>query len=181
MKKTTPILSVLICTLPERKTTFERIKKALEHPEVEILDDPAEHQTVGEKRNNLKDRAAGDYICYVDDDDMISREVYLRIIEALKRAPDCVGIEGVIYQRGIERKWVVSLEYDRWFEKNGVYYRTPNHLAPVKRSIADKVKFPYVNHGEDAAYSKAIYPFLNREIFVSGCYYFYQPSGGKRK
>ena len=45
-------------------------------------------------------------------------------------------------------------------EKNGVYYRTPNHLSPVKHLIADKVRFPHVNHGEDAAYSKAIYPLF---------------------
>lgn len=176
-KSTRPLLSILICTLPERVEMLERLRPLFRHPLVEIITDPATHLSIGAKRNRLKDLARGKYILYCDDDDMINREAFLLIIEACKKDPDTVGIQGKIYENGREKQWYISIKYDKWFEKDNIYYRFANHLSPVKRKYADKVKFPDKNFSEDHAYSVAIRPYLKTEIIVPMDYYYYQPSG----
>ena len=92
--------------------------------------------SIGDKRNKLLASSQAEYICFVDDDDRVSGDYVARIAEALKEKPDCVGMEGVITFDGRgPRKFIHSNRYDSWFERDGVYYRTPNHLNPVKREI----------------------------------------------
>jgi glycosyltransferase involved in cell wall biosynthesis len=145
--------------------------------EVEVIVNIDDGQlSIGDKRNALLEMATGDYIAFVDDDDMVRTNYVRCILEAIQQNPDCVGIEGVItfngnMQQG--RKFIHSLQYRSWFEKDGVYYRNPNHLSPVKREHALKVKFPSKNHGEDHDYSTALLPFLNTEVYIKGPIYHY--------
>lgn len=178
MKRSTPILlSVLICTLPERATMLARLKPLFRHPEVEIITDPATHLSIGAKRNRLLALAKGKYLLFADDDDLINREAYLLIIEALRLDPDTVGIQGKIYEAGREKQWYISIKYESWFEKDNVYYRFANHLSPVRSKLAKTIVFPDKNFSEDHAYSVAIRPLLKTEVIVPVDYYYYQPSG----
>ena len=156
---------------------LERLKPLFRHPLVEIIVDPATHLSIGAKRNRLLDLARGKYLLYADDDDVIDRIAFEMILEALKQDPDTVGIRGKIYELGREKQWYISIKYDRWFEKNNIYYRFANHLSPVRSSIAKQVRFPDKNFSEDHAYSVAIRPLLKTEIIVDRDYYYYQPSG----
>lgn len=156
---------------------LDRLRPLFRHPLVEIITDPNTRLSIGAKRNRLKDLATGKYLAYADDDDMINRVAFLLILAALKKNPDTVGIQGKIYELGREKQWYISIKYDKWFEKDNVYYRFANHLSPVRRSIADKVTFPDKNFSEDHAYSVAIRPYLKTEIIVPVDYYYYQPSG----
>ena len=84
-------------------------------------------------------------------------------------------MEGIITTNGKDpKKFTHSLRHSKWFEKDGVYYRNPNHLNPVKSEIAKKIKFPEVNHGEDRTYSQKILPFLKTEVYIDGPIYFYE-------
>lgn len=180
----TPILSLLVCTLQSRMQLFDNLKRVLSYqspPEVEMLVcmDKGEN-TIGKKRNDLLHTAKGEYVCYLDDDDMISPYYVSSILSALESKPDCVGIKGVIVCNKIAPKtFIHSLEYAEWFEKNGIYYRCPNHLNPVKRDIALTVGFPSKNSGEDRDYSFGLRGKLKTEVMIEDPIYYYYPSIGK--
>jgi hypothetical protein len=51
---------------------------------------------------------------------------------------------------------------------------TPNHISPVKRSIAISKGFSNKNVGEDYDYSMAILPLLNNEVMIEKEIYHYK-------
>jgi glycosyltransferase involved in cell wall biosynthesis len=173
-------LSILICSLNARAALLARLRSVLDPQiteEVEVLVNVDDGQlSIGDKRNALLAAATGDYIAFVDDDDMVRTNYVATILEAAKQNPDCIGIEGIITFNGNLKQgriFIHSLQYRSWFEKDGVYYRNPNHLSPVKRELALQVKFPSKNHGEDHDYSIALLPFLKTEVYIKGPIYHY--------
>jgi len=174
-------LSILICTIPKRKQLLKRLLEVLEkqtNEQVEILvEEDSRIITIGAKRNLLLERAQGEYICFVDDDDLVSKDYISKILQALKTNPDCCGMEGLLIRRKNTFKFIHSIKYETWFEKNGIYYRCPNHLNPVKRELALKTKFLDESHGEDNKYSLELRPLLKTEVFIKGPIYFYKEKG----
>lgn len=170
--------SILICTLESRKHLLERLMKVLEPQitdDVEIIvkSDNGE-MAIGKKRNMLLDEANGQYVAFVDDDDLVSTDYVRKVLAAIVGNPDCCGLQGIItFQGQSPRTFIHSLKYKEWFEKNQVYYRCPNHLNPVKRELALQVKFPESNHGEDRDYSTRLFPLLKNEYYISGVIYHY--------
>jgi glycosyltransferase involved in cell wall biosynthesis len=176
-------LSILTCTLESRKQIFENLARVLKlqsNQEVEMLASIDEGQkSIGAKRNELLEAAKGDYVVFVDDDDMVSPFYVVGILMAIKDNPDCCGIEGIITQKNVRpKKFVHSLKFDSWFEKDEVYYRCPNHLNPIKREIALDVKFPDQSWQEDQDFSERLKGKLKTEVFIKGPVYFYYPSKG---
>ena len=174
-------LSILTATMHERNGVFRNLAKVLKAqstPEVEMLAicDNGE-LSIGAKRNQLLEAAKGDYVCFVDDDDMISPFYIRGILTAIQDNPDCVGIEGIITMNKIgPKKFVHSLQYTDWFEENDIYYRCPNHLNPIKREIALDIKFPETSWQEDQDFSMRLKGKLKTEVFIRGPIYFYYPS-----
>ena len=69
-------LSILTVTLKQRMPVFENLARVLKtqaNSSVEMLAvcDSGE-KTIGAKRNELLEAAKGDYVVFVDDDDMVS-------------------------------------------------------------------------------------------------------------
>lgn len=60
------------------------------------------------------------------------------------------------------------------------YYRCPNHLTPIKKSIALRILFPEMNDQEDRFYSLAIPSFAETEIYIDDYLYFYDCRNPKR-
>lgn len=174
-------LSILTPTLYSREGIFKNLAKVLKsqsNADVEMLAvcDNGE-KTIGQKRNELLNAAKGDYVVFVDDDDMISPFYIHGILTAIKDNPDCVGIEGIITQAGIgPKKFVHSLQYNDWFEKDDIYYRCPNHLNPIKREIALDCMFPEISWQEDKSFSERLKGKLKTEVYIKGPIYFYYPS-----
>lgn len=172
-------LSILICSLEERYKQLTNLLTELykqRTSEVEVLTNIDNRQkTTGAKRNELLLQAKGDYIAFVDDDDKVAGNYISRILEAIKTNPDCVGMEGLITfgSKGITRKFIHSIKYDKWFEKDNIYYRCPNHLSPVRRELALKVRFPDITVGEDHQYSERLFPHLKSEVYLPEPIYFY--------
>lgn len=154
------LLSILIPTLPERAHLLQRCAEHIgTHPEVEILTDPRPRGvTTGQKRNDLIDRAQGEYVCFVDDDDFVQPGYLNEIIYAIKmnNYPDCVTFEGFYTENlGPRINFVIKLG-EKYEARNGVVYRWPNHLVPMKKRIAQSVKFPNKTQGEDYEWSREI-------------------------
>jgi len=175
-------LSLLICTLPERAELLAGLIKRLEGQrdahrfDVEILTNntPRGKMNTGRKRNKLLARAGGDYIAFIDDDDLVHEAYLPRIMAALVERPDVVGIELLMQHGGRESRCVHSRRYSKWFDApdgprgDRVYFRCPNHLNPVRRKLAITARFPEVNIGEDRYYSLALRPELETEVMLDG-------------
>lgn len=130
--------------------------------------------TIGANRNAAIADAAGEYICFIDDDDLVPDHYVKRILEAIKDKPDVVGIRGhYILGQNKPELFIHSLDYNEWKTVDGVHQRCPNHLNPVKREIALQVPFPEKNYREDMEYSMALLPLLKTQVMVEGIMYFY--------
>jgi hypothetical protein len=179
------LFSILILSLYKRKDYLDRLKSYLEpqlSDSIEVLYNiDGGEKSVGQKRNELLEEATGDYIAFVDDDDIISNDYVSKILKALKTEPDVIGIHLLHKEDGILRGLTYhSLKYDHWWDevnkdnpalKN--YYRNPNHLNPIKREYAIQVGFPQINVGEDRWYSENILKFLKTEEYIESPIYEY--------
>ena len=133
--------------------------------------------TIGAKRHGLVQSSNDQFIVFIDDDDMISDDYVELIIDAIHKNPtcDCIGIKGIITFDGIdEKKWEISKEFGKWFEANNIYYRTPNHISPIRTSIAKSVGFSDISDGEDYQYSMGVLPLLQNEVKIDKEIYHYQ-------
>lgn len=174
-------LSILIPSLNERQGTLMKLREELDRQigkkSVQVLHISDDRQmSIGQKRNMLLMQSTGEYVSFVDDDDMVSADYIEKILAALSKNPDCSSLTGVVvFSDGYSRPFVHSLRYDRWIDdhEGKVYYRPPNHLNAVKRDIAKLVGFPSINSGEDRAFSMGIRPYLKTEGWIDGVIYNY--------
>lgn len=181
------ILSILICTIEGRETMLNSLMYTLANQirnynlkdEVEILiskDKRGEH-TIGYKRNMLLQNCTGQWAAFIDDDDMVSDDYLPLILGRLKSEnPDVVALEGVITTNGLDaRTFIHSINYTTVFEQNGIYYRPPLHLNPIRTTISKNFRFKEVNHGEDIEWGMQIVHsgLLKKESNVGKAYYFY--------
>jgi glycosyltransferase involved in cell wall biosynthesis len=177
-------LSILICSLDWRKEQLHKLMVVLS-PQLKqdtqvIIDMDSGEIPIGAKRNRLLEKARGDYICFVDDDDLVSDNYIEKIYYAKEDGVDCIGMSGIVTFNGRNpHTFIQSINYNRWFEKDGIYFRCPNHLNPIKREIALQVKFEPINFQEDRVYSSRIYPLLKTETYINGPIYFYNFIKGK--
>lgn len=166
------ILSILICTIPERETMFNELMnsfKAQLNENVEVLYEPSPRGsvTIGEKRQILLNRSNGDYIVYFDDDDKPSPYYVDEILKALESKPDCVGFKIMMTTDGSNPETCIhSLSNEVWEKKNGIYLRNVTHFNPVKRELALQVGFKSISFGEDKEYSDRITPLCKKEVFI---------------
>ncbi len=146
-------------------------------PLFEILYDGDMSCSIGLKRQFMLERSTGEHVVYIDDDDTIDPYYIDEILKAYIFMPDadCIGIRGIITTDGKDQKeWYISKEFGSWYERDNVYYRTPNHISPVRRSIALQGGFPDKTRGEDADYSMRILPFLKKEPTIMRPLYHYR-------
>jgi glycosyltransferase involved in cell wall biosynthesis len=180
-------LSILICTIQGREGYLsslvqELVQQKAKLPiqlmdQVEILIESDNGAiSTGRKRNSLVLKSTGKYIVFVDDDDMVAPTYIADIMEASKQDPDVIVFNGIMTTNGRdERKWYISKEYG-YEAKDGAYYRYPNHIVPVRRSIAIQFPFPDIKIGEDYLYATAMHnsKFLKTEVKINKELYHYQ-------
>lgn len=181
-------LSILIPSLEERALQLSNILAAIygqiyinkADKDVEVLTLVDNRQkTTGEKRNMLLDWAIGEYIAFIDDDDEISRDYIKLVLQAIETGPDVVGMRLRHYKDGVHYgNTIHSIMFKEWENipgTNGIwtFNRCPNHLNPVKRIHALKVKFLKLTIGEDREYSYILRRHLSSEVMIESPIYFY--------
>lgn len=179
-------LSILICTLDGRESSFNKLIKELSWQlagkpvicEVLYEKDNGE-KTTGQKRNKLLERAMGEYVCFIDDDDEISPNYINILLEAIKTNPDCVSLRGVMTTSGQNPEtFEHSIRYKAYRTTNNPikYERYPNHLNCIRASIAKQFKFPEINHGEDTNWATQIFKsgLIKSEFYTDEILYYYR-------
>lgn len=173
-------LSILTPHITDYNVYLERLRPMIDNQcngEIEwIVWEDQRQASVGIKRNWLLDKARGEYLCFIDSDDMVSHDYIAKIMEGISKGVDCCSLTGEITDDGKNpRKFIHSIRYDRWFEKDGVYYRSPNHLNTIKASIAKQIPFPYKNVGEDHEWSTRLQKsgLVKTEHWIEGTIYYY--------
>ena len=179
------LLSVLICTIRERKVFFDRLYSKLKNQinkfclngivDIEYICDNRELK-IGAKRNMLVQKAKGKYVCFIDDDDDISDDYLKLLVEACKNDKDCVSLTGQITTNGTNpKRFIHSVMYKEYKEVNNIYFRPPNHLNCIRHSIAKKFTFEAKNFGEDTDWAMEICKsgIIKTETYIDKIIYFY--------
>lgn len=179
-------LSILICTTFDRAEMFNLLKHHLQtqinefgrQKDVEIrFECDNKEISVGKKRQNLLEKADGDYVVFIDSDDMVPYFYVERILESIKTNPDCIGFR--IDCNGTPGKTAsASNKWDDWADNQGGfdYVRTIYHKTPVKREIALQIGFKDMRFAEDYDYSKRLKEsgLLKNEHFIDEIMYEYR-------
>lgn len=179
------ILSILICTLPERAESLKRLTNILQPQltsEVEIkLHDAGRSMSTGEKRNQLIENCNGDYFCFIDDDDWVPMYYVDELKKAINQNPDVITFNGWMTTDGQRRENFVIKLNERYEQRNGVYYRYPNHLCCFKKSVVEGTKFMPIYVREDYEWATAIHnrKLLKSEVHIDLDMYHYQFSTKK--
>lgn len=183
-------LSILICTLPERAHHLNHMMSLLSpqfQDGVEIISDNRQRSVpTGQKRNELIKRAQGEWIVFVDDDDHIEPTYIADILKALESNPDVVTFKGWMTTNGKANvDWCIKLgeKYEARTDPDGItrYYRFPNHLCPMRKSLVQDIKFQHIWQGEDYGWAKKINDFglLKTEVHIEKRLYHYKFITGK--
>lgn len=180
------ILSILVCTIEERRDVFKILRENIES---QIMKSPTEsvellikcdngEETTGAKRDFLLRRAMGDYCVFIDDDDEVPHYYISEILNAVKTNPDCVPIDGLYTKDGhTPVRWRMSKDNPNVTiieDGKPVFLRAVNHIGVVRTSIAQKIGFPNISNGEDKAYAEGIFPLLKTEVKIDKHMYHYK-------
>jgi len=180
------LLSILICTIPQRKEFLRRLYKILytqlidspykEFVEIIVAEDEC-IMSVGEKRNRLIEAAKGRYIVFIDDDDTIPPYYIERLIPILDYGEfDCIGFKFVFRFNGRNNPspGIASLRCNEWICNIDKMTRPISHINPIRKSIASSIKFPLQNRGEDSLWSEELKKHLSNEYFIDDFMYYYE-------
>lgn len=179
---------MLICTIESRAERFALLRDHLRDQrtfhglqrEVEILSEiDNKEMSVGAKRQKLLNRAGGDFVVFIDDDDWVPFH-YLKVVtEHCVDGVDCIGFE--IICKGMGRrdlKACASNRYAEWADNVDGYrfVRTIYHKTPVRRSHALAVGFKDMRFAEDADYAARLKSsgLLKNERFIKDTLYEYR-------
>lgn len=174
-------LTVCILSLPDRIEFLSNILKELYSQPVEYLKQTEilvavdyRQYTIGEKRNQLLGAAKGDYITFIDDDDSISSDYLKELFVGIEKGVDAIGIKGMYAPLvGEHKPFKCSKDY-KWENKDDAYYRSIQHICPIKTDIARKVTYPNINFTEDRLYSEKVQPFIATDYASDVIIYFYK-------
>ena len=201
--------SILISGIPERFHSVQPLLYSLlekqsvaRMPDVEclyLLDN--RRRSVGSKRNALLDMARGEYISFIDDDDLVAddyvRKIHDAIVEARKVEPRADVIvfpqRATLAPHGIVHDCTYSLLYckERAPEQRRQLVATekpdtlawtgpPAHTQVWRREVIGDIRFPEKNFGEDVEFVDLVCAKATSERRIDGNpIYFYRFDEGR--
>lgn len=158
-------MSILIPSLnePESIKYLARLRgildpQVLKYPgEVEIVVDNAGREIpTGTKRNNLIANSNGDFYSQIDVDDLVPDYYVDEMMKGIEFNPDVISFVGFMTTNGADRREFTIKLGEKYEEREGRYYRYPNHLCCFKRSVVGHIKFRPIWVQEDYFYATEI-------------------------
>ncbi len=145
-----------------------------------------ENTGVSETRNVGVKNVDGDYIAFLDSDDIVHPNMYSLLYDsAIKEYANVSIAKTLIRENDKEPSYVLNIksdnnylvyDYDKMFNEHikntfdNIYFVAVWNKI-VKREIALKVRFPKSNYFEDSAYTPALYTYVDKFIFVPDALY----------
>jgi len=184
---------ILILTQPSRQhflvQLYWLLNPQLKGKDVSVttaLFDPA--LTLGANREKMRQAATGDYISFLDDDDLVAANFVDRIFPLLDGA-DQIGFNVKCFSDKAELGTAFhSLQHGRWYQTvngrlggiPGGYYRDISHINPMRRELA--LRCPMAGGiGEDCRWANDIRALgiVKTEHYIDELLYFYLWRGNK--
>ena len=177
---TAPILSVLVPMVPGRSTaTLESLLEQARGRPVEVLallDNRM--RSIGLKRDALLHSSRGEYVAFVDDDDLISSQYINMILIGLLPRPDAVLFDVEVRDvSGEERQDLLicklgsqdeDIRFDGTPVKRGLW-----HIHTIRGELARKAHFPDLQYGEDIVWLRQVRPLVRETTKVDSVLYTY--------
>jgi len=133
-------------------------------------------KTIGELRQQILNEAQGEYISFIDDDDLVPPDFVATILPHLNGKNDYVGFKVALFNNGVRKKPVYhSLKYHDWYEDDAGYYRDITHLNPLKTELARQGTFVGMA-GEDVQWANQVRGKAKKEVFIDRELYEYRHS-----
>lgn len=177
--------SILVPTIGQREELFMRLMGRLlpqldEHGgAVRVLAWRNNGQpTLGEIRDRLIRDADSEYVCFVDDDDLVPDYYVAEVVSALASRPAHVGFQLEYTTNGEGREIVDhSLRHLKWHRNaEGQLVRDFTHIDPIRRDIAALGTFVVPRRrAEDRAWVRQVRPALvgQPEAYIDKIMYHY--------
>jgi glycosyltransferase involved in cell wall biosynthesis len=176
-------LSILIRTIPGREAKLADLLSVLNPqltPEVEVIVDDTYPQTMGAKGNVLVSNAKGEYVVFIDDDDLVPDYYVARFLEVINRDhPDCISIEGVCHlmpEGGREiYRYRQALHNQVWgFMTPTLLLTDLTQIGAVKRSISLQCPFPDIQYYDDRVFAEQLKTVAKSESHIRETMYIHQ-------
>jgi glycosyltransferase involved in cell wall biosynthesis len=160
---TRPILSILTPSIPSRadrahslssdiraKVAALGAEKLVEH----LIFSDNWNRSIGEKRQNLVDLARGQYIAFLDDDDVVRDDYVERMLSLAETGADVLTFRQAVWFQNQNATVEFRLGHpDEAFQAGAIIKRGPWHVCGWKRQLVRGCVFPHVNYGEDYAWA----------------------------
>lgn len=181
-----PILTIAIPTVENRALQFQILWNYLRNQierfeltdQVEVIYECDNKEiSIGAKRQKLIDKAKGEYLVMIDDDDWIAESYLIDVLEACRSGADTIGyLEDCSFDHRMWKTSCISIKWDKWDNYVGGYdyVRTPYFKNPIKTELCKKVGCADLRFGEDADFAEKIKPFLKTEVFINKKMYIYR-------
>lgn len=131
-------------------------------------------------RQLMIETATGDYINFIDDDDLVSDD-YCDTIYPLLDGVDYIGFMVAFYQKGQKMRPVShSLANKGWYDDDSGFYRRATLINPTKRELMLMAGFEQSDYHrqipEDITYAAAADDILKTEHFANKELHIYLPT-----
>jgi glycosyltransferase involved in cell wall biosynthesis len=163
-----PKWTIGVATVPYRAAKLQRmmnrllpqVERAKGQIEVLVFYNNMEHK-IGYFRQKIMDEAQGEYISFIDDDDLVVANFCDAILPLLDGV-DYIGFNVELRNDGKTLKPVYhTLKYSKWGEDDQGFYRGVTHLNPLRTKLARKSHFPEeVENGEDYTWGCGVHTYM---------------------
>lgn len=182
-----PKFEILILTMPTREKYLARIMDCLEPQlthEVSVTVRVCDKDfTLGENREAMRQAATGDYICFIDDDDLVPCDYIARILPLLDGV-DIIGFECQLFVDGEldTKRDYHTITAGSWYNTDTAYYRDISHLSPIRREVALAAPMEG-GHGEDGRWADKMRALgvIKTEHYIDRVMYYYLYRNGKNR
>jgi glycosyltransferase involved in cell wall biosynthesis len=179
-------LSILIPSIPERRVKLNKLVKELskqiaqceadaEVVKVVTVAQKDGGQSIGQKRQMCLNKAKGEYVCFIDDDDWIAPNYVSSLMIGCDSGADVVTFNAFIkldnYYGLVSMK--LGSENEQ-MSSEGIVNRNAWHICPHKKELA--ATFNDSSYGEDWDYMSQVIPNLNTEYHIDSILTIYEHS-----